>query len=74
MLMRLILSALIVLLTGPAAVGTQSGAAAPAMQEHWNLFTPEQIAWQDGPASLLPGAKVAILEGDPTRRAFSRSG
>jgi quercetin dioxygenase-like cupin family protein len=30
------------------------------------LFMPASISWKDGPASLPPGAKVAILEGDPT--------
>jgi hypothetical protein len=32
-----------------------------------NLFLPAQIAWKDGPASLPPGAKVAVLEGDPQK-------
>ena len=25
------------------------------------------LKWQDGPASLPPGAKIALLEGDPTK-------
>jgi quercetin dioxygenase-like cupin family protein len=29
------------------------------------LFVPASIPWKDGPASLPPGAKLAILEGDP---------
>src|SRR5580765_3812820 len=28
------------------------------------LFLPGQIKWTDGPASLPPGAKIALLEGD----------
>src|SRR2546421_11805817 len=31
------------------------------------LLLPSAIQWKDGPASLPPGAKLAILEGDPTR-------
>jgi len=31
------------------------------------IVTPEQIVWVDGPSSLLPGSKMAILEGDPTK-------
>ena len=34
------------------------------------MFTPDQIPWQDGPPSLLPGAKMAILEGDPTKEVL----
>jgi len=36
----------------------------------WDLFKPEQIEWRDGPPSMLPGAKMAILEGDPTKEGF----
>jgi hypothetical protein len=28
-------------------------------------FTPAEMAWKDGPASLPPGAKVVVLEGNP---------
>jgi len=31
------------------------------------VFTPTNIKWQDGPPSLPKGAKVALLEGDPSR-------
>src|SRR5688500_2837809 len=31
------------------------------------LCQPEQIIWKDGPPSLPPGAKMAVLEGDPTK-------
>ena len=31
------------------------------------LHRPDDLKWQDGPPSLPPGAKVAVLEGDPTR-------
>ena len=31
------------------------------------LYPPATIQWKDGPAALPPGAKVAVLEGDPTK-------
>jgi quercetin dioxygenase-like cupin family protein len=31
------------------------------------VHRPDGLAWKDGPASLPPGAKVAVLEGDPTK-------
>jgi len=32
-----------------------------------SIHRPEAIVWQDAPASLPPGAKVAVLEGDPAK-------
>lgn len=31
------------------------------------IVPPDAIKWVDGPASLPPGAKMAVLEGDPTK-------
>ena len=31
------------------------------------LHAPDGMKWQDGPKSLPPGAKLAVLEGDPNR-------
>lgn len=31
------------------------------------LYSPDKIQWQEGPKSLPPGAKVAVLEGDPNK-------
>ena len=31
------------------------------------LHVPTAIEWKDGPAALPPGAKMAVLEGDPTK-------
>jgi hypothetical protein len=31
------------------------------------LVTPDDIKWVDGPPSLPPGARLVILEGDPTK-------
>ncbi|MEX2551561.1 MAG: cupin domain-containing protein [Actinomycetota bacterium] len=32
-----------------------------------DVFTPSTIQWSAGPASLPPGPKMAILEGDPAK-------
>ena len=31
------------------------------------LYQADEISWEDGPASLEPGAQMAVLEGDPSR-------
>jgi hypothetical protein len=35
-----------------------------------SLYPAADIQWKDGPASLAAGAKVAVLEGDPTKEGF----
>jgi ChrR Cupin-like domain len=45
-------------------VPAQSQQSAPA--DH-GIFTPAAILWKGGPAALPPGAKLAILEGDPAK-------
>ena len=45
-------------------VPAQSQQSAPA--DH-GIFTPAAIQWKDGPAALPPGAKFAVLEGDPAK-------
>jgi quercetin dioxygenase-like cupin family protein len=32
-----------------------------------SLHRPTELVWKDGPKSLPPGAKIAVLEGDPTK-------
>jgi quercetin dioxygenase-like cupin family protein len=34
------------------------------------IHSPDQIKWQDAPAALPAGAKIAILEGDPAKEGF----
>jgi quercetin dioxygenase-like cupin family protein len=31
------------------------------------MLTPTQVQWQVGPASLPPGAQIAVLDGDPSQ-------
>ncbi len=38
----------------------------PGPDEHL-VYEADDVQWQDGPASLAPGAEFAVLEGDPTR-------
>jgi len=46
--------------------GDQSNSKTPATAEH-KMFAPGDVKWMDGPPSLPPGAKIAILEGDPAK-------
>jgi hypothetical protein len=39
------------------------GASAQSM----NMYLPDKIQWVDGPAVLQPGAKMAVVKGDPTQ-------
>ena len=66
--MKILLSVTLILLTISAASG-QSGAATGdgQMQNKMGLFTPTEVRWEQGPASLQKGAKMAVLEGDPAR-------
>jgi quercetin dioxygenase-like cupin family protein len=46
-------------------LATLSFIAAP--DEDASIHTPASLKWQDGPPSLPPGAKFAVLEGDPAK-------
>ncbi len=35
-----------------------------------SLYPIAEIQWKDGPASLQAGARIAVLEGDPTKEGF----
>lgn len=73
MMMRtVVVAALLLLLVTPSRIHPEdpNQTALPGSQVRWKLFKPDQISWRDGPPSLLPGAKMAILEGDPTKEGF----
>jgi quercetin dioxygenase-like cupin family protein len=53
------LSALVIVHPGLSAEETQSA--------DMRLYPPTTIEWRQGPAALPPGAKMAVLEGDPTK-------
>jgi len=49
----------------------QHAAPAPADAHGMaELYSPDKIVWKEGPASLPPGAKIAILEGDPSKEGM----
>jgi quercetin dioxygenase-like cupin family protein len=49
--------------------------SAQTPKEHKDLghvmLTPSQVQWQTGPASLPPGAQIAVLDGDPSQAGMS---
>ncbi len=63
---------IVALATTFVAVGAFAGVAqdgATAKKEHI-IVTPDDIKWGDAPPSLPPGAKAAVLEGDPKKEGF----
>jgi Domain of unknown function (DUF4437) len=42
-------------------------AAQPHDEKGHEIMTPDAVKWVDGPPSLPPGAKIAVLEGDPAK-------
>jgi quercetin dioxygenase-like cupin family protein len=50
------------------ALSPALSAGQPATETaHSALYSPETIEWKAGPPSLPAGAKMAVLEGDPTK-------
>jgi hypothetical protein len=64
-----IISILLVALYQDAPAQQGHPPAAPRGSAH-AIHRPTEIQWQDGPAALPPGAKFAVLEGDPAREGF----
>src|SRR3954464_8504140 len=66
--MKILLSVTLFLLTAAVAVGqSAAGTGSSQMTDKMGLVAPPEIQWKDGPASLQKGAKMMILEGDPTQ-------
>lgn len=65
--MKILLSATLILLAlaavGPRTIGTTGS----QMKDKMALFPSTEIQWKEGPASLRKGARMAVLEGDPTQ-------
>jgi quercetin dioxygenase-like cupin family protein len=49
-----------------AGVAAAQGTGAPGAQ-HAMLLMPDRVTWGPGPAALPPGAKAAVLRGDPAK-------
>lgn len=45
-------------------------AAEHAQSSQHGLYSPAEIQWKSGPAALPPGAKMAVLEGDPSKEGL----
>src|SRR6266513_2120369 len=58
-------SALAAFLTAVFLLTRLSASEMPSTDMH--LYPPTTIEWKAGPAALPPGAKMAVLEGDPTK-------
>jgi hypothetical protein len=54
-------------LTASLAAAQDAGAGGRQAPGEMGFFRPTEIQWKEGPASLRKGAKMAVLEGDPTR-------
>jgi quercetin dioxygenase-like cupin family protein len=53
----------------PAAAEEPPKPAASAPADH-GFFSPAEMTWGPGPPSLPAGAKLAVLEGDPTKEGI----
>lgn len=58
-----------VLAAGILAAAGLSAAQSESMQSR-TLFTPQEIKWGPGPASLPAGAEIAVLYGDPGKEGL----
>jgi mannose-6-phosphate isomerase-like protein (cupin superfamily) len=52
----------------PSLLGQQAKAAAPDSVHV--MVTPADVQWADGPGTVPPGAKFAVIEGDPKNPAL----
>ena len=68
--MKILLSIALFLLTAAVAVGQSAGTGSGQTKDKMGLFTPTEIQWKEGPASLPKGAKMMILEGDPAQEGM----
>jgi hypothetical protein len=58
---------LMLALAGIALLTLVPGLAVTGQGEEAMIFLPAGLQWKDGPPSLPPGAKFAVLEGDPSK-------
>lgn len=63
----LVVSILVVLASASAPAEPEEH---PASSAHASLYPPSEIRWSDGPPSLPPGARIAVLEGDPSKEGM----
>ena len=63
----LIVVAVTVLACAGFVVAQEDAATGQAPSHGQQIHNPDQIKWKDGPPSLPAGARMAVLEGDPTK-------
>jgi quercetin dioxygenase-like cupin family protein len=62
---RFVVMTALCLALAPAAIAQAEKEKAEA-----STYLPGDVVWKDGPAALPPGAKIAVLEGDPDKEGF----
>ena len=65
--MKVLLTVTLILLTVSAVSGQSDVNGNSQTRDKMGLFTPTEVQWGQGPASLQKGARMVILEGDPTQ-------
>jgi hypothetical protein len=70
--MKTILAITVFLLTVSPAFGQNAAdqRGGQVMKDKMGLFTTADIQWKEGPASLQKGARMIVLEGDPTQEGM----
>ena len=71
---RVLLLVALTILAAPLAAGQETShapadgkKAAGTTPAEMGFYSPAEVKWKDGPASLPAGAKFAVLEGDPAK-------
>lgn len=52
------------------ALNAQVHQHADMMHGKHTFFLPDSLKWQDGPAGLPAGSKIAVIDGDPTKKGL----
>ena len=62
---RIVTIIAVTMLFASAALGQGNGHSKMSMDA--SVFAPSEVSWKAGPASLPSGARLAVLEGDPSK-------
>lgn len=60
--------ALVLFLSAASTARDMKAMRGGAVQE--TILTPSEIEWKDGPPAVPKGAQMAVLEGDPAKKAY----
>ena len=67
MVLALVLALALAALLAAGSFAEEAKATATAAAEAHRAFTPDALTWGEAPPALPAGAKVAVLQGDPTQ-------